>query len=45
VRQIYQGKSDKFPPERIEIERQIVQYADAVIAECPQDQSDLIEIL
>ncbi|MCW3080075.1 glycosyltransferase family 1 protein [Segetibacter sp.] len=43
VRQIYQGKSDKFPPERIEIEKQIVQYADAVIAECPQDKSDLIE--
>jgi D-inositol-3-phosphate glycosyltransferase len=43
VRQIYQGKSDKFPPERIEIEKQIVQSADAVIAECPQDKSDLIE--
>ncbi|WP_018617159.1 glycosyltransferase family 4 protein [Segetibacter koreensis] len=43
VRQIHQGKSDKFPPERIEIEKQIVQYADAVIAECPQDKSDLIE--
>jgi glycosyltransferase involved in cell wall biosynthesis len=43
VRQIHQGKSDKFPPERIEIERQIVQNADAVIAECPQDKNDLIE--
>lgn len=43
VRQIYQGKSDKFPAERIQIERQIVQNADAVIAECPQDKSDLIE--
>lgn len=43
VRQIYQGKSDKFPPERIQIEKQIVQNADAVIAECPQDKMDLIE--
>ena len=43
VRQIYQGKSDHFPPERIKIEREIVQNADAVIAECPQDKSDLIE--
>ncbi len=43
VRQIHQGKSDKFPPERIQIERQIVQNADAVIAECPQDKTDLIE--
>lgn len=43
VRQKYQGNSDKFPPERIFIEKQIVQSADAVIAECPQDKSDLIE--
>lgn len=43
VRQIHQGKSDKFPPERIPIEKQIVQNADAIIAECPQDKSDLIE--
>lgn len=43
VRQIHQGKSDKFPPERIQIEKEIVQSADAVIAECPQDRSDLIE--
>lgn len=43
VRQIYQGKSDKFPVERIEIEKQIVQNADAIIAECPQDKSDLME--
>lgn len=43
VRQLHQGKSDRFPPERIDIERQIVQNADAVIAECPQDKSDLIE--
>jgi glycosyltransferase involved in cell wall biosynthesis len=43
VRQLHQGKSDKFPAERIEIERKIVQNADAVIAECPQDKSDLID--
>ena len=43
VRQIYQGNSDKFPAERIEIEKEIVQNADAVIAECPQDKADLIQ--
>lgn len=43
VRQIYQGKSDRFPSKRIDIEKKIVQHADAVIAECPQDMSDLIE--
>ncbi|HYE53941.1 MAG TPA: glycosyltransferase family 1 protein [Chitinophagaceae bacterium] len=42
VRRIYQGKDDKFPPERIEIERKIVQHADCIIAECPQDKEDLV---
>src|SRR5688572_23796046 len=36
VRKIHQGESDKFPPERIEIEKRIVQEADQIIAECPQ---------
>jgi glycosyltransferase involved in cell wall biosynthesis len=42
VRQLHQGKDDKFPAERIEIETEIVQHADAIIAECPQDRTDLI---
>lgn len=42
VRKIHQGESDKFPPERIEIEKRIVQEADQIIAECPQDKDDLI---
>jgi D-inositol-3-phosphate glycosyltransferase len=43
VRKIYQGKDDKFPEERISIERKVVQTADAIIAECPQDRADLIK--
>lgn len=43
VRRIHQGQSDQFPVERIDIERKIVQAADCIIAECPQDKSDLIE--
>jgi D-inositol-3-phosphate glycosyltransferase len=43
IRKMYQGDNDKFPPERIEIEKQIVREADQIIAECPQDKCDLIE--
>ena len=42
IRKIFQGTDDKFPPERIEIEKQIVKQADHIIAECPQDKQDLI---
>jgi D-inositol-3-phosphate glycosyltransferase len=43
IRKIHQGSDDKFPPERIEIEQRIVEEADHIIAECPQDKADLIE--
>jgi D-inositol-3-phosphate glycosyltransferase len=42
IRKIYQGDQDKFPAERIEIEKEIVRDADYIIAECPQDKEDLI---
>lgn len=42
IRKIYQGSNDKFPAERIEIEKQIVNDADHIIAECPQDKEDLL---
>jgi D-inositol-3-phosphate glycosyltransferase len=41
VRLRHQKEADAFPPERIAIERECVQDADAIIAECPQDQEDL----
>ncbi|MDB5801045.1 MAG: hypothetical protein JWL63_1984 [Rhodocyclales bacterium] len=44
VRRIHQGDDDLFPSERFDIEQQIVQHADRIIAECPQDRSDLIEL-
>jgi D-inositol-3-phosphate glycosyltransferase len=43
IRQLHQGNNDKFPPERIRIEKEVAVSADWVIAECPQDKSDLIE--
>lgn len=44
VRRIYQGKNDGFPDSRFEIEDWIIQTADRVIAECPQDRDDLIQL-
>lgn len=42
VRKIHQQEEDKFPIERISIEEDLVIQADRIIAECPQDESDLI---
>ena len=42
VRRRYQGSADGFPDQRIDIERQIIAEADCVIAECPQDEEDLL---
>ncbi|WP_268742128.1 MULTISPECIES: glycosyltransferase [Fischerella] len=42
VRRFWQGDADEFPDERFTIEDQIVAEADHIIAECPQDQQDLL---
>ncbi|HEX8961909.1 MAG TPA: glycosyltransferase family 1 protein [Rhodocyclaceae bacterium] len=44
VRRRFQGKADAFPPQRIAIEEQLVAGADRVIAECPCDRDDLVEL-
>jgi D-inositol-3-phosphate glycosyltransferase len=41
VRKQHQGSADGFPAERAAIEEALVAEADALIAECPQDQTDL----
>ncbi len=43
VRQLHQKEADKFPASRIRIEKEIVQDADHLLAECPQDRDDLIQ--
>ena len=43
VRRLHQKEADKFPEERIEMERRIACEADCVIAECPQDAADLMQ--
>jgi glycosyltransferase involved in cell wall biosynthesis len=42
VRRHHQGRADGFPDERIAIEERVVAEADCVIAECPQDEEDLL---
>jgi D-inositol-3-phosphate glycosyltransferase len=42
VRRHHQMEADEFPPERFAIEERCIAEADHVIAECPQDEEDLI---
>jgi D-inositol-3-phosphate glycosyltransferase len=41
VRRLHQKEADRFPPEREEIEDAVIDEADAIVAECPQDRADL----
>jgi D-inositol-3-phosphate glycosyltransferase len=44
VRRQYQGSLDQFPDERFAIEDRIIREADCIIAECPQDREDLLQL-
>ncbi len=44
VRRLHQGQADTFPAERLAIEDRIVAEADRIIAECPQDEEDLVRL-
>jgi glycosyltransferase involved in cell wall biosynthesis len=44
VRRLHQKDADAFPPERLAIEERVVAEADRVIAECPQDEHDLVNL-
>ena len=44
VRKLHQKEMDKFPGERIDIERKVMKDADHIIAECPQDKEDMINL-
>jgi len=43
TRLIHQQKTDKFPAERILIEKEAAAFADHLVAVCPQDRDDLID--
>ncbi len=42
VRRFHQGEADQFPNQRFAIEDRVVAEADHIIAECPQEEEDLI---
>jgi phosphoheptose isomerase len=44
VRRLHQKGADRFPDSRFAIEDRIVAEADQVIAECPQDEEDLVRL-
>ncbi|HUP05524.1 MAG TPA: glycosyltransferase family 1 protein [Caldimonas sp.] len=44
VRREHQGPNDGFPAIRIDIERCIVRHAERLVAECPQDEADLVRL-
>jgi glycosyltransferase involved in cell wall biosynthesis len=44
VRRIHQGQNDDFPDQRFAVEDRIVAEADSIIAECPQEEEDLIQL-
>ncbi|SEJ75286.1 Glycosyltransferase involved in cell wall bisynthesis [Paraburkholderia diazotrophica] len=44
VRRLHQGTDDGFPDERFAIEDELVRRSDAIIAECPQDEADLVDL-
>ncbi|WP_434415984.1 glycosyltransferase [Nannocystis pusilla] len=44
VRRQHQGQADGFPDERFAIEERVVGEADVIVAECPQDEVDLMTL-
>ncbi|PST82802.1 phosphoheptose isomerase [Pedobacter yulinensis] len=44
VRRLHQKEQDLFPQERLGIEAELVRQADLIIAECPQDKEDLLNL-
>jgi phosphoheptose isomerase len=44
VRRIHQGKNDWFPDEGFAIEERVLAEADQIVALCPQDRDDLVNL-
>jgi phosphoheptose isomerase/glycosyltransferase involved in cell wall biosynthesis len=44
IRRQHQGAADRFPDQRFGIEERVVAEADRVIAECPQEEEELIRL-
>ena len=44
VRSIHQGKNDWFPDEGFAVEERVLAEADQIVALCPQDRDDLVNL-
>lgn len=44
VRRLHQREADGFPDERLTIEDELVREADRIVAECPEDYRDLVNL-
>ncbi|NJK78638.1 MAG: glycosyltransferase family 1 protein [Chloroflexaceae bacterium] len=44
VRRLHQGAADQFPTIREQLEQQVMHEANTIIAECPQDYADLVNL-
>src|SRR4051812_7106646 len=44
VRLLHQAQADRFPAERLDIEDRVMKEADRIIAECPQDADDQVQL-
>ncbi len=44
VRRLHQGAADQFPDARFPIEDRIIEETDRIIAECPQDEEDFLNL-
>ncbi|MDQ4149781.1 MAG: glycosyltransferase [Actinomycetota bacterium] len=44
VRRLHQGAADRFPDERFVVEDRAVREADYILAECPEDEENLIRL-
>jgi glycosyltransferase involved in cell wall biosynthesis len=44
VRRAFQRDADRFPDDRMDIEERLVRDANGIVAECPQDLADLVQL-
>jgi glycosyltransferase involved in cell wall biosynthesis len=44
VRRKYQRDADRFPDERFDIEARLIAQCDRIVAECPQDKADMLDL-
>ncbi|MBI2953863.1 MAG: glycosyltransferase [Chloroflexi bacterium] len=44
IKRLYQGEADTSPEDRIDVENRVVDTADVIIAQCPAEKEELVEL-